>query len=105
MFDPAGPQATGYSEYCCLHPPHGPAPATPGPPGGSWWGLQDPHPPPEVRGVPGVPVPHPAHLSSFLQDLISPCAISPDTVGTGWHQELNTLVMVSLRFWGAGGIP
>ncbi|OWK51818.1 Zinc finger protein GLI1 [Lonchura striata] len=33
MFDPAGPQAAGYSEYCCLHPPHGPAPAAPGPPG------------------------------------------------------------------------
>ncbi|XP_066063633.1 zinc finger protein GLI1 [Chamaea fasciata] len=33
MFDPAGPPAAGYSEHCCLHPPHGPAPAAPGPPG------------------------------------------------------------------------
>ncbi|KAL2293862.1 hypothetical protein Nmel_018927 [Mimus melanotis] len=33
MFDPAGPPAAGYSEHCCLHPPHGPAPTAPGPPG------------------------------------------------------------------------
>ncbi|XP_027525632.1 zinc finger protein GLI1, partial [Corapipo altera] len=33
MFDPAGPPAAGYSEHCCLRPPHGPAPAAPGPPG------------------------------------------------------------------------
>lgn len=103
MFDPAGPPAAGYSEHCCLHPPHGPAPATPGPPGASWWGFQVPDSPPEVRGAPGVPLPHPPHPSSLLQDLISPCAISPGTVGMGWHQEPNTLVMVSLRFWGGMG--
>ncbi|XP_036255600.1 zinc finger protein GLI1 [Molothrus ater] len=33
MFDPSGPPAAGYSEHCCLHPPHGAAPAAPGPPG------------------------------------------------------------------------
>lgn len=59
--------------------------------------------PPEVRGAMEIPLPHPPHLSSFLQDLISPCAISLGTVGMGWHQEPNTLVMVSLRFWGAMG--
>ncbi|XP_029893701.1 zinc finger protein GLI1 isoform X1 [Aquila chrysaetos chrysaetos] len=33
MFNPVSPPATGYAERCCLRPPHGPAPAAPGPQG------------------------------------------------------------------------